>query len=718
MKNDKNNIKSIADIIKQQTNEIDQLDKNVFGVSKLEDIDNVVSTVSKLVNQYNGTDSSSLLNVLINKSKESNDRSSREFEKIKDAILHNKNSTMFESLLSEKYTKIAKYEDLMVITKLVPKLKDVKKFAVTSILSPDDFTKQISLNMSYAGTPLEVCDPELYNEINSVLKKYKFTKHMKHSIDRAITLGEYYLAIIPYSRLFSELMEKKSKKYINESSSNLFDINNTILSEEAVISNTFENPDKIKRSIIECVNNCEIITENGALELFDIDLIEATIKSKTDKTDAFQNNFDKIAKSFMNNKASNIISNDGIMDTNKINEFETILGCKIKRLDPRRLIKLQIDEDTILGYYYIETQEAMNIIRDSNTYRLRDSVGQMDSQNGVASIYKSLGDLLLNKLDKKFIDNNIGIKEQIYDVLHYADATNNRLKIIYLDNSEVEEFSIDGGESMFEQALFFAKIYVATLLTNIAAKMARGNDVRAYWVHTDPQGGVSTLVNNAINTLQKNNRAFYSMTNLSKMVSSFNVFDDLFIPVDKDEKKPIDFDIISGQSIDLNTEFLEMIENICIESTGTPKQLIETSADVDFAKSFSVLNLKYMRMILDYQVDLNTGVDGTAKKILNTEIVDEEKKNKINSIEFTLQSPMALLLSNLMDQINNAKDLSGAIAELVYGQNNQDDASYDNFILEICKKYAPNVPWSSFEEIKKNSIIKNKENDEPTEEEV
>ena len=704
--------KEIADIISQQSNAIDDLERSIYGTEKLSNIDDVKRNVSKLMNSYSNNGETDVINSLLIKAKENKNINTLELEKIKKVIYNNRNNNIFNSMLSEKYTKISKYEDLMIITKLVPKLKDVKKALVAYILSPDDLTKQITLNIDYNGKSLETDEPELYKEINKVLKRNNFTKNIKYAIDRTVTLGEYYMAVLPYEKLFNEIYKKrKSKIRLSEASTITFNKDEQ-LSEAATIESIYEplEINKIKSDIINSANNCTIINENGALELFDFDVIAEEVKQKYDVSNNSADEFKKTVDSIMNKKSKsnndvNIHSSDGLFDINNNNQFAGISGCKIKRLDPRRLIPLQIDDDTILGYYYIENMESMNMIRNPSQYALNTTIGYDNSEKGMKSIYKSLGDLIIKKLDKKFIENNLAIKEQLYDVLHYANATRNKIKVIYLENSEVVKFSIDDGESIFEQALFFGKIYIGTLMTNVAAKMARGNDVRAYWVHTDPQGGVAPLVNNALNTLQKNNRAFYSMTNLSKMVSSFNVFDDLIVPIDKDEKKPIDFDIIQGQDIDLNTDFLEMIEKICIESTGTPLQLIETSNDVDFAKSFSILNIKYMRNILDLQVDLNPSVDTFAKYILQTELIDEDKINIIKSCDFSLQSPMTLLLSNMLDQITNAKDLAGNIAEIMFGQSNQDEQGYDDFIKDVCKKYAPNVPFTAFEEMIQNNKI-------------
>ena len=722
MENDKRNLiksaKDIAEIIKTQRQNLDLINNQLYGNSKYDTVDDVINNVSNIVNTFNNTNNGSLINKLSSYMKKSNEDDRLKFDKIREGIENNHSLSSFQSLLNENYSTISKYEDLMIVTKIMPKLKDVKKALVTSILSPDDFTKQISLSINYNGESLESYkNGDLYSEVLQILKRNEFTKHVKHNVSQSVVLGRYYEAVIPYEKLYKDLLINKERRkrgkelstsntpIYNESTKIINNFDNFIDENFNLISNVLENSktvtkNEIKNNIINIANNIEVINEDCTSLLFNDEILNEDIKKLN-----INSVLDKFKK---DNNISNSVSTDGTMDTieKKINKENIgLTGCKLKKLDPRRLLKLEID-DTILGYYYIENRDSANIIKNPSLFRFKTSIYNSNNlDGGINAIYQALGDLLISKLDKKFINNNIEIKEELYDILKYADAANNPVKVMYLDPEYVQEYEIDDGESIFEQSLFYAKLYIILLLSNISAKISRSNDVRAYYVQTDPQGGVSPLVNNAINTLKKNNRAFTSMTNLGKVISSFNIFDDLFIPKTEDDRKPIDFDIIQGQDIDLDNEFMEMLEKICVESTGVPLALIETSNEVDFAKSYAVLNIKYMRLVLDLQIDLNPAIEEEAKKILLTEIKDEEKRSIINQLDINLQSPLNLLLTNLLEQINNSRDLAQALTEILVGQNNDDPNASDKVLLELCKKYAPNINWTEFDKLLKSIKI-------------
>ena len=715
-----NNAKNLADLVQSQKDNIDALNTDIYGTPGYEDLSNVKKTITNIVNSYNKEVGGDLIASLGSKERSFSKEESERLEKIKNAIMNNKNINEFQSLLTSMDSKVSKYEDLMIITKIVPKLKEAKNVMLNSILSPDDFTKQIALNFMLDGKPLSDSTNPVVNgllsDIKKYMKKYDVTKYIKHAIDRSLTLGTYSLAVLPYDKLYRELLIHKNT--LNKSTSlNDVSIKESTVIDDKTIKEIFqENVSTVKDSIKQYYENTEVIDESCGL--FDEEILLEEIKPKI-KDKSFD--MDKISKELRKNNGQINTSQDGMVDIEKIKKHDFgLTGCKIKKLDPRRLIKLEID-DTVFGYYYLETAETANVLRNPMAFKLKQSVNQSTASSGIDQLYRSLGNLLYKKLDFKFIDKCKDIKENLYDILKYADAANNNIKIIDLEPDDVVEFKID--ESMFEQSLFYARIYMMLLLTNISAKIARSNDVRAYYVTTDESGGVPTMVMNAINTLKRNNRSFYSMTNLGKMISNFNVFDDLFLAKSQGDNKPLDFEVIQGQDINMDNEMMDILESIIVESTGVPLALLQTAAEAEFAKAYATFNLKVMRSGLDYQIEYNPAIEEFIKKILRSEKVNAEESVKeiIEQLSIYLQSPMNLLLTNALEQINNAKDLANGIGEILYGVNPPEDGRYQKFMLEVCKKYAPNIDWEAFEQIKKDVEMDNmkdkKSDEESTDEE-
>ena len=53
---------------------------------------------------------------------------------------------------------------------------------------------------------------------------------------------------------------------------------------------------------------------------------------------------------------------------------------------------------------------------------------------------------------------------------------------MYLDPEYVQEYMIDDGESMFDQSLFYAKLYLSLLLFKIITILTKSNDQRVYYI--------------------------------------------------------------------------------------------------------------------------------------------------------------------------------------------------------------------------------------------
>ena len=701
-KNDKQNAEELSKLVQGQNKIIDSIGSTIYGTKKSDNIDDLKKNVSLIINDFKDDIGGEIISKLNNKNRSFTKEEQLRLNKLKDSLENNSNVAQFQQLLTSINSNVAKYEDLMIMTKMMPKLKSAKNLMVNSIMSPDDFTKQLALSISLNGKVLsDNCDNNgvlstLNSEIKAITKKYNFTKEIKHIVSATLTLGRYYMAVLPYEKLYNDLLKSKANKNKLNSKSGRLQENVTfeLLKEsEGILKSAFENTtNDIKNELKSMYNNIEVCNESSSLFNDEL-LLEAIAKTKNNITK------EELMKKF--NDIRTTTSRDGLIDSNKPYENQNLnlTGCKIKRLDPRRLIKVAID-NTILKYYYFDDNKTVNMIKNPS-FKFRNMVTQDNANNGVDAIYKNLGELLYNKLDTQFIKNTVDIKEQLYDVLKYADAMNNPLKVISLDPELVQEFEINDGESMFEQSIFYAKLYLPLLMSSLSAKIARSNDIRAYYVETDASGGVTSMVMNAINTLKKNNRSFYSMSSLGKVISNFSVFEDVYISKSQDTK-PIDFDVIQGQSVDMPNDTLEMLESIAVESSGIPLAMIQSESDVEFSRTYTTLNLKVMREALDYQIDLNPAIENFLKMILLAEKngYGNDVDDVIKALNITLQSPMVLLINNLLENLSNAKEVAGNINEIVYGSSQEQDGRTDAFILEICKRYTPNIPWDDFIKIK------------------
>lgn len=733
-KNDSNNKEDYKGIMSTITNfnkNLSDLEYKVDGSLKNKIPNNLDKKINNLANELEHNCNGDILGSLISISRDTNASEAKKLANIKATIKDNTDNNIMQTLLNDMNSTVAKYEDLILITSIMPQLKDARKGIVNSILSPDDVTKKVALNLDLYGKPLTVKDEtEFYNEIKRIMDEVEFTKKLKHGIDRSITLGKYYYAVLPYSDLYSEIINRNSNKTgrLKESteSSKLNEQSVVILDEEEFKQNLdagYTIP-SVKQSMASFVNDNVIVNESS-LGLFDLDILTEDIKHAIKKTERSKNkdvksndsasDFENYAsKFFMDKKTKNTKTvSDGLLDINAELDDKNkpnIKGCKIKKLDPRRLIPLKID-DTCFGYYYIENKRSVQAIQNPLKFRLKNDLNRSQVDSSIDTIYKSLGELMIKKIDKKFIEKNNEIKDKLYDIIKNYEDGLQQYSITYLNPDDVVEFEVDDGESPFEQSLYFSKLYMLVLLSSITAKVTRSNDVRAYYIDVDAKGPANGMIMNAINTIKRQNKSIAYYNNIQKIMSSTTVFDDLFLPKPVDGKHPIDYDIIQGQNVDIPTDVLEMLEKIAVDSTGLPLQLIQSSNDADFAKTYSMLNIKYLKRIVDFQVDLNPATTSFLSKILCCYFdKDSDEYSKARAITANLQSPINLQLSNSLDQINNAKEYATAVVDIRLGSSDKySDEIRDKLNYELVKKNTPNIDWDAvdniLEQLLNNSVV-------------
>lgn len=725
------NIKPVEPLLKAQADINRDLEKQVYGSANEVQRDRertnarVNDVVADLIQKETSSANGDLIGGLESYYGNSGGKEKETFNRIKEALSNPDGASDIYKIYSELNSTISKTEDLNVVVNLIPQLGDAINAITDSILSPDDFTKQVVLSLMKADVELKE-DDDFRKEAMQVLHEYKYNKHIKEIVGKTAIQGKHYVAAIPYSRAFQYLMNDKDMrlakqnlmgKTLSESFKGTTEKPESLLTESftSSLSECFETKgvNNIRNSLIDTAES--FVLQEGAVNLVDMDVLQEAKKNnmikRKKKKDEAQTLADELA-------ANGKITNDGFKTPDEIQQLTdadtaSLKGVVIKHLDIRKVIPLEVD-DICLGYYYIESDDTQQALRKSYNpqqwaQNIKKSASKQTVSNSVENAYDNLSKLLLHRLDKKFLEKNAHIKDEIYGLLKYHQVLHNRnaVKVTYLRPDEVHKFELNNGKSVLENVLFFAKLYLGLLMSNIMMRISRSNDIRAYYINSGVAPDVSSVVNHAINEIKKDNRSLMHLNNIPRMIATTTKFTDLFLPTDKDGKRPIDFDIIQGQDVQVKDEMMEMLEEIIVSGTGVPSVLLNASNDVDFAKTLTMLSTKYLRRVLGWQLELNEPNTDFIRAILHSELDDRE--SEINSLTTSFQAPTNLVLQNALDEINNARDLANAISGAMIGDNNQDEDAQrllDILNLEIMKQYAPSVPWANFNALLEQAKIK------------
>lgn len=352
--------------------------------------------------------------------------------------------------------------------------------------------------------------------------------------------------------------------------------------------------------------------------------------------------------------------------------------------------------------------------------------------NGVEDArLKFMANVFANKLSKKMnlklIKKNDVLKNAIYNGLAIKKlASNQRLRVVYLRPEEVVH--ITRGHSIFDNVLFFCKIYIATLITILMQNVLNGGEKRVVYVEVGEDNNGAQAVNQVVKDIKSREIGSIMGMDLQTILNIQGQYQDYFIPV-VDGEKPISFetiDSLSNKSID--DDFLNWLGGQIFSGMGMPTAYLNEVENIDFAKLLSMQNSRYLREVLSEQNVLSPGYTELLRKLYTIEYGDinnDKIKKKQNTtrkkkgettvsqelemtlddiinpsmIEVKLPTPAALALITINDQLSNASSIMDTIVENSDldsrpGITEEDvEALKKRVKRELLREFVPSMAW-------------------------
>lgn len=705
----------LSDIVKQTALEV----ASKFGKR----VDN------KVIDSYTNMNLSSLFDPEIKKNgqKSTKETGLMDSSEFKELMQDNANSAV--NLLTAENGRVMNYSNYESIAKNITECALALDTYVSNILSPDDYSKAI-FNINYESH--NKSDKEKVNkQLKDIVKKYKLEEKTESIVGKALTYGDCFVSVLPY--------DKEIGKYLLQTSAN------GILNENAdpAAVRLTESLKLAERNHIETLNE-SFFTEELNEE-------ESSVLSEAFGTD-YKNIFTKMVDDHIKIKSvTELLKNRAEADNDIIfskTDVETteekekkkkqkkqpetvkINGCVIKILQPERMVALDID-DVCYGYYYIEpgaqisdspynannakmyaqTANPMNPSLQPQTTgnpgetasnplakNLNISDEKLNLISGV--MLKALG----KKLNKKYIDDNKQFKDLLYNLLKQRYLFEKGISITYFLPEEVVHFKVN---SIFENIVFFAKIYLAVLTNNVIIKLGRGHDKRIFYVNAGVDNNHEQAIMKVIQDVKTKE---FKMSNLGSIASILSLnpgaFDDLYMPQINGEK-PVDIEVIQGMDQDLNNEFMDFLRRSMIQGTGLPQALLEATDNIEFARQISAQNANFCRRVVRYQKMFTPEFETLVRLIYKYEYQYTLDQNTnlddidINDIEVSFPSPGTLNLSNMIEQFTQVDSLADYITKR-YIPDRTDQSNLDeqqSFKYRIVEDKLPQIDWDHYKEL-------------------
>ena len=583
--------------------------------------------------------------------------------------------------------------EIDMICKYMPKLDAALSTLLDNVLSADHFAKDY-ITLAETNFSMVSDQKTIANNVELIKHKYNLAEKFQDIAYNAMKYGEEFVYVIPYATAISRLYntaqatdvvkesvhfdqnfinaynsEAKNKVNFNDFNLNL-SYHNGLLN-ESIVAN-IKATERLKSIQEQSFNEAYV----PVLEAMS-DVQKASLKKDTSISNALTPKDELDVKDFFEPTP------DGITDPNKVKKYGKDIkaaGALMKVLKRENVVPIYID-DICLGYYYIEGV--------SDTY-LDDrsgmaGVGMTDPMNAMAmskapqaalknsghvddNLLRGIAVKISGMIDAQFIKMNKDLSREIYAILKYNSLTlkgENALNITFISPDDLIHcyYKMDPdshrGISLLNDSIIPAKLYTGMYISNTLATMSRGYDRRVYYVkNSGVDTNISQLLLQTMKQIKMTNfniRRFENMNNVLNIIGQFN---DFIIPTNASGESPVQFEIMQGQNIDPQTELMQKLEDMAVDATTVPVEIVNARNSLDYAVQASMTSSKFLKTVISDQIITNAFFSRIMTQLYRAEYDDSKA-----IINVSLPQPSYLNTSNTSTMINNMNDMVQAITD-------------------------------------------------------
>lgn len=455
-----------------------------------------------------------------------------------------------QALLGTEVDRFSKFDEYAMLSKHIPLLEQGINTLTDNVMSPDDFTKE-SFMLFHRDDQVEknLNDDSILDRLYDLEHKYKIENISRKIIQDTFRYGDKFVAILN--------VDKEFNKIFNESGNFIVEDTSMLLTESDIIMN--EQQEKylrdglksekysgnIREDFAKMLNSNVTFSSNHAVLLKE----EITRKSEfANKRADIDINTKPGFKGSITVNGKDVLASDGLANDSGANS-DYIQGSFVKMLDPRKVVKIYTQGETY-GYFYVETNEdnyrewenstAAPFAR-SRAFQIRNLVdvntnnhqGQHAQDPKQQMVYDLIVDNLAKKANKKFVKDNPQFRELIFNLLKQRAMLEKQVNFVYLEPNEVEHFHVNFdeekgyGESVIERIAFTAKIYLATLTTQLMMKISRSADHRAFYIETGLENDVEATVQQVIRDIKAKDIKLSDLGRVDTILNTIGQFHDL-----------------------------------------------------------------------------------------------------------------------------------------------------------------------------------------------
>lgn len=727
--------------------DVDRIENQIYDTKSSDIPDTMDDEWSKKIQQIRRksgvNDDASVIDLMLVLNRKDNKKLNR--NEVNQGINNTKNEILaaFEDAdFSSESNRVSRYNDYRLVDKYIPEIATAIDVFANSIQSPDD-TSKLSMNVVNTAETDENRPSNITfkNKIDKIIEDYDLERKISTSIRDGLLLGDTFFIVKSLKEEMASILSEDDDELFESEDGEVDLTGGEILSESHIEDYISKN-----RTLSEFIKEfAEDHEKDGNITE---DSIKKDIKNSINDNVLFYENPMDLLSDTGKYRKSKSIKNMIRSDQIKIKD-----SAFVKMVEPEDIVKLEID-GMCIGYIYIEPDSGADIKGPGNpALRAMASIlgngydsptqnntpmGHNDhyfnsggggglSNNGknprspmnatsgtwyengnTAMQYDALVDMFVKgigeKVDKDFLNKNSAFKEIIFRLMRKNYIIEKEVSMTFLKPNEVFHHKLDSdktyGKSKIINSLFFAKLYLSTLITSIMVKINHSRDRRVFYVDTgldnDIEGTIQEVIRN-VRQQDVSNSIFNDDESLSTALRPMGAHENYYIPR-QGGTTPLEIDTISGMQVDIEDQFLEWLKKSVMAGTGVPFSYIDASQETDYARSLSMQNNSFVRRVIAYQHSFGKFLSDIIGEIYMIENPDENKILKEN-IQVQFPAPTFLNLQNTNEHLNFMKDTLEYYANMFYKDEEEDEKHA--FMIHLAKKkFGTAINLNEIEEIK------------------
>ena len=416
-----------------------------------------------------------------------------------------------------------------------------------------------------------------------------------------------------------------------------------------------------------------------------------------------------------NSNSPTFMDDDNGITEKDLKHSDDMVGCHVKLVDPRELIPIKIFDYTI-GYYYFENYEYAKMgtsITDIMSNDMNFNQRNMVIDGIVDSVLKNLkyGDVL--KGDSQ-------LRSMILNCVLYAERRDNPIRIKFVRPDYIIPWKTnldehDNGQPVMLRSLMYARLYTSLMLFYSTAIITKSTDSEFYYLKESAlDGQINNQISDLMDQLEDSNVDPVQIANGNILHGNRAINKRYFLNMGTSEIKPFEMDVVSGQQIDLHSEFMNDLKKMAIGSTSVPAVMIDFIDEIEYATQLGMANIKHLTRCNGIKKDFNPALTQTAKLLVKFCFPNAIPDNILDKMQISLRESKVINNNMTNQQLNDNVGMSETMVKTWVGGDNTNPPEITAFIIEdmtrqLVMQQTPSAPWELLPDMYTKAVLRAKE---------